>query len=666
MTTIIPPSATWASYAMSGQHRRAAELAARPHRLQGLDTHQTSPDTRCMATRVPVLRPWRRWCSTSVTLIVSAVLIGAGCENPAAPPEVASVQVTPTTWTFTSIGDTLRFRAEAKDASGATIPGHSFRWRVEPSGVVAIRQDGLATGFRPGFVVVSATTDSVTGTAEVGVVQAVASVVILPSDVRLTALGDSAQLYPIALDARSFPVAGTTFSFQSLNENVVSVSPAGSVKAVSPGVANVVATAFEKADTVTVEGHQDVATIELTPDSAIIEDGASRQFTALMKDRNGHPVTDRSPEWRSADTLVVAISGAGLATATATKLGPATVTATSGGASGQAPVYVFTPFMAVAAGPAHTCALSSRGRPYCWGWHYTTGQHNAVPLAVPDAPELNSIGAGVLLKCGLTTGGTAYCWGDPPFGPSATAVSNDSGFSSHSVGYAEVYGLTSSGGAYSWSPGAPLPTAVPGGFSFTTISASAGYACATVSSGAAYCWGNNITGGLGDSTYQDRSTPTAVHGGHAFILVAAGGGHTCGITTGGATYCWGRNIYGAFGDGTRTNSTIPVPAAGGLTLTSVTPSDWHACGLDGSGAAFCWGLGERGSLGDGTFDPMRLTPVPVSGGLTFQSIDAGGQHTCALTAARALYCWGRNEDVELGDGTNVNRAVPTRVAGSRP
>ena len=619
-----------------------------------------------MGTEIPATSPGRRWPVPGIGLLASAVLIGTGCDSPAGPRVVASVQVTPETWTFRSISDTVRFTAEAKDASGATIPGHFFTWRVEPSGVVFIREDGLATAFGPGFAEVSATTDSVTGTAQVGVVQTVASVVILSAGVRLRALGDSAPLYVVAQDARSFTVAGTTFSFQSLNENVVTVSPAGSVKAVAPGVARIVATAFEKADTVTVEVLQDVATIDLTPDSAVIEDGATRHFTAALKDRNGYPVTDRSPEWKSADTLVLAVSGTGLATATATKLGPAAVIATSGGTSGQAPVYVFTPFQAVAAGPANTCALSSRSRPYCWGWYYTTGQHSAVPLAVPDAPELNSIGAGVLLACGLTNGGTAYCWGDPPFGPSATAVSSASGFSSQSVGYAEVFGLTSSGGAYSWSPGAPLPTAVPGGLAFTAISASAGYACATVSSGAAYCWGNNITGGLGDSTYQDRSAPTAVHGGHAFTLVAAGGGHTCGITIGGAAYCWGRNIYGAFGDGTTTNSTIPVPAAGGLTLISVTPADWHTCGLDGSGAAYCWGFGERGGLGDGSFEHMRLTPVPVSGGLTFASVSAGGQHTCALTAAGSLYCWGRNEDVELGDGTNVNRAVPTRVAGSRP
>jgi alpha-tubulin suppressor-like RCC1 family protein len=146
----------------------------------------------------------------------------------------------------------------------------------------------------------------------------------------------------------------------------------------------------------------------------------------------------------------------------------------------------------------------------------------------------------------------------------------------------------------------------------------------------------------------------------------AGGGHTCGITIDGPLYCWGRNLYGAFGDGTRTYTTAPVPAAGGLTVVSVALADWHTCGLDASGTAYCWGFDERGSLGDGTFDQMRLTPAPVSGGLVFASISAGGQHTCGLTAAGALYCWGRNEDFELGNGANLNRAVPTRVAGSRP
>lgn len=620
-----------------------------------------------MVSKIPVLRPWRRWCPTGVTLIVSAIVTGTSCENPAAPPEVASVQVTPTTWTLTSIGDTVRFRAEAKDAGGATIPGHSFRWRAQPSGIVGIRQDGLVTAFRPGVVVVSATTDSVTGTADVGVVQAVASISIPFGVARLTAIGDSTQLYVLALDARSHVIADATFSFQSLDEHIGTVSPTGTVKAVGAGVAHIVVTAGEKADTATVEVRQTVATIDVTPDSAVLEDGTTRQFTAAMKDRNGYPVTDRSPEWRSADTLVVTVSSTGLATAVASRLGPTSVIATSGGASGSASVYVFTPFAAVSAGPEQTCALSSRGRPYCWGTRdHGTGLRSAFPLAIPNAPAFSSIAAGVVLACGLTPGGRAYCWGDAHFGSSATAVAGDFTFSSLSVGYVGAYGLTSNGDAYVWSPAAPSPTLVPGGLSFTTISATGGYACATASSGAAYCWGFNLSGGLGDGTYENRSEPTPVSGGHSFAHVTVGGVHTCGITIGGATYCWGMNSYGGFGDGTTTSSTVPVPAAAGLTLTSVTPATWYTCGLDSSRAAYCWGFGQGGQLGDGSFDYVRLTPVSVSGGFVFASISAGDQHTCGLTTAGALYCWGRNEDRELGDGTTVNRAVPTRVAGSRP
>ena len=571
----------------------------------------------------------RRRLAYAIVLIASVAVISTSCDLLAGPSDVASVQVIPATWVFTSMYDTVRFRAQAKDASGKTIPGHSFTWRADPSGVVLIRPDGLATAIGPGFADVTATTDTVAGRGRVGVVQAITSVFIISAPSRLTALGDSQRLYVQAHDARGSLVAGVTFSFQSLNDNVVGVDTAGYVKAVTPGVASVVATASGSADTVSIEVRQDVATIELTPDSAIIEDGATRQFTR------------------------------------ATKLGPAAVVATSDTTIGQAPVYVFTPFQAVSAGGGHTCALSTRGRPYCWGWSITTGQFNALPLAVPDAPELYSISVGTRLKCGLTYDGVSFCWGDPPFGPSATPVAGQLGFTALSAGFDEVYGLKP-GGAFFWTPGAPLPSAVSGGLSFVTISAGDAHACGTVGSGAAYCWGNNGVGALGDSTYQNRSAPIAVHGGLALNLVAAGGNHTCGITTGGATYCWGSNSYGAFGDGTTTSSTIPAPAAVGLSLTSVTLANAHSCGLDGSGAAFCWGWGERGSLGDGTFDPMRLTPAPVSGGLTFQSIDAGAQHTCGLTATGALYCWGGNQSLELGDGTNVNRAVPTRVVGSRP
>jgi alpha-tubulin suppressor-like RCC1 family protein len=68
-----------------------------------------------------------------------------------------------------------------------------------------------------------------------------------------------------------------------------------------------------------------------------------------------------------------------------------------------------------------------------------------------------------------------------------------------------------------------------------------------------------------------------------------------------------------------------------------------------------------GALGDGT-TTLRLTPVPVMGGLIFKQVSAGGYHTCGKTAAAVGYCWGDNYWGQLGDGTLTNRLRPKRIA----
>jgi len=52
----------------------------------------------------------------------------------------------------------------------------------------------------------------------------------------------------------------------------------------------------------------------------------------------------------------------------------------------------------------------------------------------------------------------------------------------------------------------------------------------------------------------------------------------------------------------------------------------------------------------------------VSGGQVFRSVSAGDQHTCAVNAGNVSFCWGDNQFGQLGDGTVINRLVPTRVA----
>ena len=145
--------------------------------------------------------------------------------------------------------------------------------------------------------------------------------------------------------------------------------------------------------------------------------------------------------------------------------------------------------------------------------------------------------------------------------------------------------------------------------------------------------------------------------------IVVGNNHACGLTSTGATYCWGADsagIPGWYGAGQYASPPVLVP--GGLALTSLTKGGNQTCGLTAAGIAYCWGRNEQGSLGDGTTID-RATPVAVAGGLTFTSLVGGEASMCGLTASGTAYCWGRNDKGQVGDGTTTERHVPVAVAG---
>ena len=159
------------------------------------------------------------------------------------------------------------------------------------------------------------------------------------------------------------------------------------------------------------------------------------------------------------------------------------------------------------------------------------------------------------------------------------------------------------------------------------------------------------------------SNPFAVNLTVQQVLAAKMGNHTCAVTSGG-TYCWGNGGSGQLGDGTGafTSDSVARLVSGNLTFTQIAAGQNHTCALTAAGAAYCWGQNAYGQLGDNSTNPTDA-PVAVSGGLTFASITAGRSHTCGRVGT-ALYCWGRDNNGQLGDdATLANKLVPTVVAG---
>ena len=350
----------------------------------------------------------------------------------------------------------------------------------------------------------------------------------------------------------------------------------------------------------------------------------------------------------------------------------------------------------VSSGGSHSCGLTAAGGAQCWGLNIngqlgnnSTTQSN-VPVSVTGlASGLAAVSAGGNHTCALTSNGGINCWGlnangqlgnistGAQFNTPVATSGFSAGFSALAAGANHSCSVTSSGGAQCWgwngsgqlgngnTVDSHIPVSVSNlGTGVTAVTGGYYHSCALLSAGTVQCWGGNGNGQLGNNTTTQSFTPVAVTGLTGVVAIAAGDSHTCARTSAGGVQCWGDNTFGQLGNLSNTESHIPVSVNGLSTgVVAIASAGNHTCALTTAGAVKCWGWNTAGQLGNNTTNDSNL-PVAVTGlSSGVASISAGSMNSCAVTTTGGALCWGNNADGELGSAVSGQSMVPVGVTG---
>lgn len=348
----------------------------------------------------------------------------------------------------------------------------------------------------------------------------------------------------------------------------------------------------------------------------------------------------------------------------------------------------------MSAGAFHTCAVRESGTAVCWGRNIDgalgdgTIIDRSVATPVRTLVGITELAAGGNHTCARAAGGSVACWGSNLQGQigdgtntrrtSPVTIGSLSSVVSVAAGDQHTCVARNDGSALCWGSNsngqvgdgtttnrnAPVPVVdrrlrdITG---VVQVASGSRHSCALLSSGAVRCWGSNSVGQLGDGTTTERSFADGVSGITTAAAIAAGDSHTCAALRNGTVVCWGGNLRGQIGDGTTTNRPTPVAVMGLTNVAEISAGPdsglggGHTCVRRTDGGVWCWGKNDRGQIGDGTME-NRPAPVMVLGGAIH--IAVGGDHSCAVTADGGVRCWGYNVRSQLGDGTTTDRSTP--------
>ena len=325
--------------------------------------------------------------------------------------------------------------------------------------------------------------------------------------------------------------------------------------------------------------------------------------------------------------------------------------------------------LTLSAGTSHTLAVNTPlmslsvagGAALGWGSNEfgQVGDSTTVRRKQPVATSLTTgvwqVAAGDVHSLALLTNGTVKAWGFNGFGQLGD---NTTTLSPVPVDTTTILVSTD----------VPPVTSFPPLDGVTAIAAGLHHSLALKSDGSVLSWGRNAAGQLGINSTVDASHATLITtlAGASITAITAGQNHSLALRHDGAVYAWGINESGQLGDGKTVNLKVPtlISALSNYNIIALAAGAKHSLALRNDGTVWAWGGNNAGQLGNGT-TTASLIPVQVGVGLLSGviAIAANGEHSLALLSSGEIWAWGNNGAGQLGDGTNVNNAIPQKVLG---
>ena len=339
----------------------------------------------------------------------------------------------------------------------------------------------------------------------------------------------------------------------------------------------------------------------------------------------------------------------------------------------------------------HTAYIHTDGTLWAWGLNYygqlgdgtTIEQH--LPKKIGLDTDWEKIVSGYTHTIALKTDGSLWGWGENTSGQigigiqslnvlSPVQIGNDKTWIQIATGSNHSLGLKADGSLWAWgrnnygqigdgsSENRLSPVQIGNDYDWSKVYLSDGYSTyALKSDGSLWAWGDNTYGQLGDGTATTRYIPTRIGNDSNWVSISAGGLYAIGLKSDGTIWGWGYNGAGRIGDGTTVNHFSPVQIGSSNNWSQIAVGGGHNLALSTDGSLWGWGLNSKGSVGIGTVSGCVLSPTQIGYENDWENISAYGYSSFSLKNNSNLWGWGGNIYGELGDGTTIDRYVPTQI-----